>query len=111
MTYQQLVIKGLNVPYSESRKGFTGIGGDVERHVAACKTCNQHKKPNHRNKHRLIQYNSGIPMESVHIDFMGTLSKTKQGNPHVIDDRSVHMVGRNQTSAITNSQSNRPGSR
>ena len=55
-----------------------GMGAEVERYVISCETCNQKKKPNRKNRYKLIEYHAGVPMERVHIDFMGPLPNTKQ---------------------------------
>jgi hypothetical protein len=32
----------------------------------------------------MIKYHAGAPMESVHLEFLGPLPKTKEGNEYVL---------------------------
>ena len=42
------------------------------------------KKANKKNKVPLTLNPSGYPMDKVHIDFVGPLKKTSQGNEHIM---------------------------
>ena len=63
------------------------ISKDVKRFVLGCHVCNQNKSANRKNKFPLVQYHAGVPMEKVHIDFIGPLPKTPRGNVIVIVDQ------------------------
>ena len=60
------------------------MGKDIEMYVASCEMCNQRKKPTRHNRYQLVPYHAGIPMERVHMDFVGPLPRTKQGNEHIL---------------------------
>ena len=57
---------------------------DIKRYVRGCSVCNQNKKANKKNKVPLTLNPSGYPMDKVHIDFVGPLKKTSQGNEHIM---------------------------
>ena len=60
------------------------ISKDVKRFVLGCHVCNQNKSANRKSKFPLVQYHAGVPMEKVHIDFIGPLPKTPRGNEHIL---------------------------
>ena len=56
---------------------------DVELYVRACNVCNHNKKlRGHRAA--LRSYHAGVPMERVHIDLIGPLVRSNQGNEHIV---------------------------
>lgn len=50
--------------------------------MLSCSKYNQNKKNKCYGKVPLTEYQSGAPMERVHIDFIGPLPKTEKGNEH-----------------------------
>lgn len=63
---------------------WKGIGADIRNYVATCGTCNRNKKPSRHAKAPLKSYQAGAPMERVHLDFLGPLPKTPNGNEYVL---------------------------
>ena len=61
-----------------------GMGGDTKAYVQGCTTCNQNKSANRKNKFPLQMNHAGIPMEKVHMDFIGPLPKSKLGNEYIL---------------------------
>ncbi len=57
---------------------------EIRQFVASCEVCNHNKKPTRYGRCPLTRYHSSMPMERVHIDFMGPLPKTKRGNEHIL---------------------------
>ena len=67
--------------YSLAKKGLADISGfgcheNVESYVLLCSVCNQNNKNKCYGKVPLTEYQTGAPMERVHIDFIGPLPKT-----------------------------------
>jgi len=60
------------------------ISKDVERYVLTCDVCNRNKKSKCYGKAPLTEYQAGAPMERVHIDFLGPLPRTSNGNEHCL---------------------------
>ena len=60
------------------------LSRDVESYVLSCSACSQNKKNKCYGKVPLTEYQAGAPMERVHIDFIGPLPKTEQGNEHCL---------------------------
>ena len=52
--------------------------------VETCSVCNSSKKAKRKAKCPLTKYHSGAPMERVHLDFLGPLPETTQGNAHIL---------------------------
>ncbi len=61
-----------------------GMGNDIERYILGCEVCNKCKKASRNVKFPMVVHHAGAPMERVHIDFLGPLPKTKQGNEHIL---------------------------
>ncbi|XP_033105323.1 uncharacterized protein K02A2.6-like [Anneissia japonica] len=61
-----------------------GMGKDVERYVTTCENCNRSKKTTRKGKYPMTEFHAGVPMERVHIDFLGPLPKTEQGNIYIL---------------------------
>ena len=57
---------------------------DIENYVLTCNVCNKNKKNKQYGKVPLTEFQAGAPMERVHIDFIGPLPKTKNGNEHCL---------------------------
>ena len=63
---------------------WVDLSKDVKSFVSGCSKCNQNKKYGARNIHPLQIVQAGIPLEKVHIDFLGPLPTTNNGNNHVL---------------------------
>ena len=63
---------------------WRGLTVDVKAFVTKCAICNTNKKPRQKGKFPMTIFHSGIPMERVHLDFLGPLPKTKQGNQYIL---------------------------
>ncbi|GFR82442.1 Pol polyprotein [Elysia marginata] len=61
-----------------------GITKDVSRFVQGCQLCNFSKKNHRHARCPLTQYHAGCPMERIHLDFLGPLKKSKQGNVYIL---------------------------
>lgn len=61
-----------------------GLTKDCIVYVNACTTCNQKKAPTVKARASLGSYHAGAPMERVHIDVIGPLPLTKQGNRYIL---------------------------
>jgi transposase InsO family protein len=61
-----------------------GMGKDVTSYVVGCEPCNRNKKTSPHGKCPMTEFQAGIPMERVHIDFLGPLPKTKAGNKYIL---------------------------
>ena len=57
---------------------------DVRHYVITCKLCNKNKKPTRHAKAPMTKHHAGFPMERVHLDFLGPLPKTAQGNEYIL---------------------------
>ena len=57
---------------------------DIQRFITKCHRCNQQKTGSRHNKHPLVQNHAGVPMEKVHMDFVGPLPKSNDGNEHIL---------------------------
>ncbi len=53
-------------------------------YVSSCQECNRSKKPVRTARYNLTSYHAGAPMERVHLDFLGPLPKTRQGNEYIL---------------------------
>ncbi len=60
------------------------LNKDVVNHIAKCQPCALSKTSNRKAKYPMVQNHAGIPMEKVHIDFLGPLPKSKKGNEHIL---------------------------
>ena len=61
-----------------------GMSQDIKEYVRHCPICEQNKKPNRYNRCPMTRYHAGVPMERVHLDFLGPLPKTPRGNLHIL---------------------------
>lgn len=52
--------------------------------VKGCMECNKNKKVTVMARHPLLSYYAGASMERVHLDFIGPLPRTEQGNEHIL---------------------------
>ena len=58
------------------------LARDVEKYVLTCNVCNKNKKSKRYGRVPLTELQAGAPIESIHIDFLGPLSKTVNVNEH-----------------------------
>lgn len=56
---------------------------DIKKFILGCKECNKNKN-GRKMIYPIVQNHAGIPMEKVHIDFIGPLPKSKKGNEHIL---------------------------
>jgi len=68
----------------KSRYYWRGISKDVSSFVKGCMECNKNKKATVMARHPMLSYHAGAPMERVHLDFIGPLPRTEQGNEHIL---------------------------
>ncbi len=61
-----------------------GMSSEINMYVSTCHVCNHRKKPTRHAKHQLTSCHAGYPMERVHLDFMGPLPRTTQGNEYIL---------------------------
>lgn len=57
---------------------------DIKHYILACPNCSKCKKPTKHAKWEMTCYHSGVPMERVHIDFLGPLPRTAQNNQYIL---------------------------
>lgn len=57
---------------------------DCRFNVSTCKACNTQKKSHRKDRAELGQYHAGISFERIHIDILGPLPATKQGNKYIL---------------------------
>jgi len=61
-----------------------GMTRDCILYVKSCPVCNRSKKPTQKARAKLEQYHAGVPMERVHMDILGPLPITRQGNKYLL---------------------------
>ena len=52
--------------------------------MKSCARCNRSKKANRKAKCPVKRYHAGVPMERVHLDFLGPLPKSTSDNTNVL---------------------------
>ena len=60
------------------------LSADVERYVKACAACNRSKHLNRRPRAPLQSYTAGYPMEKAHMDILGPLPDSRNGNKYAL---------------------------
>ncbi|XP_041378828.1 uncharacterized protein LOC121391185 [Gigantopelta aegis] len=60
-----------------------GMSRAVIYFVFTCMQCNRCKKGNRKARCPMKRFHAGVPMERVHLDFLGPLPKTENGNEYV----------------------------
>ena len=60
------------------------LAKDVKSYVKCCPACNTNKHSIHPNRFTRIVYQAGQPLQKVHVDFLGPLPKTKNGNQFIL---------------------------
>ena len=78
--------QGIDRTIARMKKQFYwyGMSQDVKRYVNTCRTCSTQKKRSKKGKYPLTLYHTGAPMERIHIDFLGPLSKSINGNEYIL---------------------------
>ena len=61
-----------------------GMTRDCVLYVKSCPVCNRNKKPTQKARAKLEQCHAGVPMERVHMDILGPLPVTRQGNTYLL---------------------------
>ena len=57
---------------------------DCNLHVQSCSACNKNKKPVVNPRAALGEYHAGVPLERVHLEFMGPFPVSKAGNRYIL---------------------------
>ena len=57
---------------------------ECKEYVQTCGTCNKNKKPCRAQRGPLGQYHAGMPVERVHLDILGPLPASDQGNTCIL---------------------------
>ena len=52
--------------------------------MKSCKKCSTSMKPHLQQKAPLGQYHTGIPMERIHIDILGSFIESTRGNCYIV---------------------------
>jgi hypothetical protein len=61
-----------------------GMMKEAPGFVSTCGPCSRNKHPQRHARAEMIKYHTGAPMERVHLDFLGPLPKTLEGNEYVL---------------------------
>jgi hypothetical protein len=61
-----------------------GMMKEAAGFVSTCGPCSRNKHPQRHARAEMIKYHAGAPMERVHLDFLGPLPRTQQGNEYVL---------------------------
>jgi transposase InsO family protein len=56
----------------------------TEQFVKSCTRCIRHKKANRKAKCPMTRYHTGVPIERVHLDFLGPLPESTSGNTNIL---------------------------
>jgi hypothetical protein len=57
---------------------------DIKLYVRTCDICATSKKGSLPNRSELKSYQAESPMERVHLDFLGPLPRTEDGNEYIL---------------------------
>jgi hypothetical protein len=57
---------------------------DIKLYVTTCAVCSKQKRPTVKPKAALGSYQAGAPMERIHIDILGPLTKSERNNKYVL---------------------------
>lgn len=57
---------------------------DIKNYVLTCDVCCKNKRGPLPNRSALKSYQAGSPMEKVHLDFLGPLPRTENGNEYIL---------------------------
>jgi hypothetical protein len=61
-----------------------GMMKETAGFVSTCGPCSRNKHPQRHVLVEMIEYHAGAPIERVHLDFLGPLPRTRQGNEYVL---------------------------
>ena len=72
--------------YQKVKHGFYWyrMRTEIENYVRTCRACNLNKMPRKYKKAPMKKYHAGSPMERVHVDVLGPMNKTPQGNTLIL---------------------------
>jgi hypothetical protein len=67
---------------------------DVQNYVTSCAVCNRNKKPTRHARCSMTKFHAGVPMERLHMNFLGPLPVTKDKSAYipVIVDQFIKWV-------------------
>ena len=68
----------------QRRFHWFGMTKDIDLYTKNCLICQRCKSSQRPAKHAMVQTYAGFPFETVHIDYLGPLPKTRRGNQHVL---------------------------
>ena len=60
------------------------MSGDITDYVRTCDACNRNKKSSLPNRAPYKVYQAGSPMERVHLNVLGPLPRTEEGNEYIM---------------------------
>ena len=60
------------------------MSDEIHQYVLTCRLCNRNKSGKVKGKMDMRLHHAGSPMERVHIDFLGPLPKTINGNEYLL---------------------------
>ncbi len=61
-----------------------GMTSDINQYISTCASCNRSKKASKQAKYQLTSFQAGLPMERVHLDFLGPLPRSTRGNEYIL---------------------------
>ena len=68
----------------KSRYFWYHLSKEVKNYIRECNECNRNKVPTQKSKYPRVIFHAGIPLEKVHLDFVGPLPRTHRGNESIL---------------------------
>lgn len=62
---------------------WCNMNQSTKNFVRTCDICSKHKKSNGKAKCPMTKHHAGVPMERVHLDFLGPLPESSNGNSNI----------------------------
>lgn len=78
--------QGVSRTYLRVKEKFYwyNMNQSTKNFVRTCDICSKHKKSNRKAKCPMTKYQAGVPMERVHLDFLGPLPEYIAGNSNIL---------------------------
>lgn len=78
--------QGVSRTYLRVKEKFYwyNMNQSTKNFVRTCDICSKHKKSNRKAKCPMTKYQAGVPMERVHLDFLGPLPESTTGNSNIL---------------------------
>ena len=78
--------QGIDRTLAKSKLNFYWYGqsSEVKEFVKGCTICNQNKKAGKTHVFPRVIHQAGMPMEKIHLDFIGPLTVTPRGNRYIL---------------------------